>query len=250
VGPFISAHRGNCGVSGLPAAERYDRAIQLGVDYVELDVRRTADGVYVNYHDHVTPSGRPIGSLKYADLKAELGAELLTLAELLDVVAGRAGLHIDLKEPGHEAEIVSLVLAGEAGSRRIPIPSPPSREGSVVVTTGEVESLRTIKEQFPAVRAGLTLGADMKDAHAWASVRERLGELFPGPRLKRSHADFVVAHQQLARIRLLGYCTRRRMAAWVWTVDQEAEIARFMADARVTTLITNRPDVALRFRSA
>ena len=32
MGPFISAHRGNCGVSGLPAAERYDRAIQLGTD--------------------------------------------------------------------------------------------------------------------------------------------------------------------------------------------------------------------------
>jgi len=130
MGPFISAHRGNCGVSGLPAAERYDRAIQLGVDYVELDVRRTADGVYVNYHDHVTPSGRPIGSLKYADLKTELGAELLALAELLDVVAGRAGVHIDLKEPGYEAEIVSLVLAGEAGSRPIPIHSRPVGKGA------------------------------------------------------------------------------------------------------------------------
>lgn len=248
--PFISAHRGNCGVAGLPAAERYDRAIELGVDYVELDVRRTADGVYVNYHDHVTPSGHPIGSLKYSDLKAAVGAELLTLAELLDVVAGRAGLHIDLKEPGYEAEIVNRVLAGEARSRPIPIPSAPSGEGSVVVTTGEVESIRTIKEQFPAVRAGLTLGADMKDAHAWARVRERLDELFPGPRLKRSHADFVAAHQHLARVRLLRYCARRRMAAWVWTVDQEAEIARFMADPRVTTLITNRPDIALRFRSA
>ena len=61
---LISAHRGSCGVTGLPAAERYDRAIALGVDYVELDVRRTADGVYVNYHDDATPSGRSAGSLK------------------------------------------------------------------------------------------------------------------------------------------------------------------------------------------
>ena len=162
---------------------------------------------------------------------------MLTLAELLDVVAGRAGLHIDLKEPGYEAEIVRAVLSRVA-------------ESGFVVTTGEVESIRTIKEQFPTVRAGLTLGTDMIDAQAWVTVRERVSELFPGPRLKRSHADFVAAHQQLARIRLLRYCARRRMAAWVWTVDEEAEIARFMADPRVTTLITNRPDVALRFRSA
>ena len=237
MGPLVCAHRGSCGIARLPAAERYTRAIDLGVDYVELDIRRSADGRFVNYHDDVTPSGRPASSLRYADLKAELGSDLLKLDELLDLVAGRVGLHIDLKEPGYEEEIVRMLLVRASESR-------------FVVTTGEVESIRTIKERFPAIRAGLTLGTDMRNARALATVRERLGELFPTPRLKRSHADFVAAHQQLARIRLLRYCARRRMAVWVWTVDEEAEILRFMADRRVTTLITNRPDIALRFRSA
>jgi glycerophosphoryl diester phosphodiesterase len=221
----------------LPAAERYRSAIELGVDYVELDVRLTSDGLYVNYHDHVTPSGRPTASLTYAALKDELGSELLLLDELFHVVAGRVGLHIDLKEPGYETEIMQLVLGRAAVDR-------------FVVTTGDVESIRTIKEQFPAVRAGLTLGTDMKGAQAWVIPRERLAELFPSPRLKRSHADFVAAHEQLARLRLLRYCARRGIACWVWTVDEEKEIARFMADERVTTLITNRPDIALKLRSA
>jgi len=237
VSPLISAHRGSCGVAGLPAAERYDRAIGLGVDYVELDVRRTADGLYVNYHDDVTPSRRPPSSLTYKDLKAELGSELLTLVEVLDVVAGRAGLHVDLKEPGDEAEIVSTVLGHDAGTR-------------FVVTTGEVESIRTVKEHFPNVQAGLTLGTDLRDAQSWVTMTERLAELFPGPRLKRSHADFVAAHQQLARLRLLRYCKQNRLPAWVWTVDDTKEIARFMADPRVATLVTNRPDIALRMRAA
>jgi glycerophosphoryl diester phosphodiesterase len=236
VRPLISAHRGSCGVAGLAASERYVRAIELGVDFVELDVRRSVDGVYFNYHDDVTPSRRVTRSLEFADLKRELGDELLTLDELLDVVAGRAGLHIDLKEPGYEAEIVREVLAHDP-------------KGSFVFTTGDVESIRTIKEQFPAVRAGLTLGTDMRNARAWETASERLSELFPGARLKRSRANFVAAHQQLARIRLLGYCGRRAIDAWVWTVDEEAEIARFMADDRVTTLITNRPDIALRLRA-
>ena len=233
--PLICAHRGSCGVPGLPAAERYRRAIELGVDYVELDVRRTLDGLYVNYHDHVTPSGRATAGLSYAALKDELGAELLLLDELFDVVAGRVGLHIDLKEAGYESEITRLLLSRVAVNR-------------FVVTTGDVESIRTIKEQFPTVRAGLTLGTDMKGAQAWVALRERLAELFPTPRLKRSHADFVAAHEQLARLRLLGYCARRGMACWVWTVDEEKEIARCMADHRVTTLITNRPQIAIQLR--
>lgn len=235
VSPLISAHRGSCGVAGLPAAERYDRAIALGVDYVELDIRQTADGVFVNYHDDVTPSRRTVGSLPYAGLKAEVGAELLTLEELLDVIAGRAGLHVDLKEPGDEGDIVGMLFAHKDIAR-------------FVVTTGDVESIRTVKELFPNVQAGLTLGTDMKDAHAWTTMAERLAELFPGPRLKRSHADFVAAHQQLARIRLLRYGKTKRLPVWVWTVDDAREIARFMADPRVTTLVTNRPDVALRLR--
>jgi glycerophosphoryl diester phosphodiesterase len=233
--PLISAHRGSCGVPGLPAAERYRRAIELGVDYVEVDVRRTLDGLYVNYHDHVTPGGRATAGLRYAALKDELGAELLLLDELFDVVAGRVGLHVDLKEAGYEAEIIRLLLDHAAVDR-------------FVVTTGDVESIRTIKEQFPTVRAGLTLGTDMKGAQAWVTLRERLAELFPSSRLKRSHADFVAAHEQLARLRMLRYCAGRGLACWVWTVDEEEEIARFMADERVTTLITNRPEIALRLR--
>ncbi len=235
--PLISAHRGSCGIPGLPAAERYDRAIRLGVDYVELDVRRTSDGRFVDYHDDLTPSGHPIGDLNLAALRAELGAEVLEVGELIDVVSGRAGLHIDLKETGYEPEILSLVLGRTAVDR-------------FVVTTGEVASIRFIKDRFPAVQAGLTLGTDMKNAHAWATLQERMGELFPGPRLKHSHADFVAAHEQLARIRLLRYCSRRGMGCWVWTVDEPNEIARFMADSRVTTLITNRPEIAIRLRSA
>ena len=237
VSPLISAHRGSCGVPGLPAAERYDRAIGLGVDYVELDVRRTADGLLVNYHDDLTPSGRPPSSLTYADLKAELGAELLTIEELLDVVAGRVGLHVDLKEPGDQGDLITRLLGRKAGAH-------------FVVTTGDVESIRAVKERFPEIQAGLTLGTDMRDAHAWATMTERLAELFPGARLKRSRADFVAAHQQLARLRLLRYCTSKRLPVWVWTVDEEKEIKRFMRDPRVTTLVTNRPDIALRTRAS
>jgi len=80
-------------------------------------------------------------------------------------------------------------------------------------------------------------------------MTERVAEIFPGARLKRSHADFVAAHQQLARIRLLRYCKRKRLSVWVWTVDETKEIARFMADPRVTTLVTNRPDIALQMRA-
>jgi glycerophosphoryl diester phosphodiesterase len=236
VKPLISAHRGGQPVAGETAAERYRRAIELGVDFVEFDVRRTRDRVTVICHDDCTLSGRSIHAFAYSELTQELGTEALTFDELLDVAAGRVGLHLDLKEPGYEAEIVREALD------RCPL-------DRLVITAGEPE-ISAIKDEFPEVRAGLTIGDDIHGLAPWLKLRVRLGELFPRRRLERSRADFVAVHQQLADLTTLRYCASHDLPAWVWTVDDEPGMARYLADPRVTTLITNRPDVALRIRGA
>jgi glycerophosphoryl diester phosphodiesterase len=235
--PLIDAHRGECGAPGLTAAERYSRAISMGVDYVEIDVRRTSDGVYINYHDDRTASGRKVSAFTLSALKQELGAQLLTVDEAIDLVDDNVGLHVDLKEGGQELDVVQYIEARCAHSR-------------VVYTTGGDAAVRAIKQQVPHARAGLTLGDDLEGAPPWRAVRVRLSELFPGPRLRRSRADFTAVHKRLAEVRVLEFCARKHMPAWVWTVDDEVEIARFMRDPRVTVLITNRPDIAMRFRKA
>jgi glycerophosphoryl diester phosphodiesterase len=236
VKPLISAHRGGPVVYGQSAADRYRHAIALGVDYVEFDVRKTKDRVSVIYHDDCTVSGRPIREFAYRDLTEELGGEALTFDELLEMAAGRVGLHLDLKETGYEAEIVNRALAV----------SPLDR---LVITSGD-KAVGSIKEQFPEVRVGLSLGDELPGAPPWVRLRVRLSEAFPGRRLERCHADFVAVHHQLAEINVLRHCSRHGIPAWVWTVDEEAAIGRFMTDERVAALITNRPEVALRLRSA
>jgi glycerophosphoryl diester phosphodiesterase len=221
-------------VEGVPATERYRRAIELGVDFVEFDVRRTRDGATVIFHDDRTASGREVRALTHRELVEELGPEAMTLDELLDVAAGRVGLHLDLKETGYEAEIVHAALD------RCPI-------DRLVITSGDA-AIRTIKERFPKVRAGLSIGEEINGLAPWMKLRVRLSELFPRGRLERCHADFVAVHQQLARLTVLGYCARQGMDAWVWTVDDEPGIASFLADSRVTVLITNHPEVAMRLR--
>ena len=202
--PLISAHRGGLAVDGVPAADRYRHAIELGADFVEFDVRRTRDGVTVIFHDDRTASGREVRGLSYGELEEELGPEAMTLDELLDVAAGRVGLHLDLKEAGFEAEIVRAALDH-------------SPLDKLVITSGDAE-IRTIKEQFPEVQAGLSIGEDINGLSPWLKLRVRLSELFPRGRLERCHADFVAVHQQLAGLTVLRYCESQRIPAWVWIV--------------------------------
>ena len=234
--PLIDAHRGECGIPDLPADERYRRAIALGVDFVEVDIRRSTDGEFFTYHDDQTPSGFAVRDLSYARLKSELGAELVKVSDVMDMVDGRVGLHIEIKEGGYEAEIVRFIQQG-------------CKHSEVVFTSGDAP-IRAIKELFPSVRTGLSLGDELQGAPVWRYLQVRWSELYPRERLQKCRADFVSVHQRLARIRVLDYCAGVKMPAWVWTVDDEVDIESFMRDPRVAVLITDRPDVALRFRSA
>lgn len=77
---FVIAHRGaswDLPENTLPA---FERAIEVGADYVELDVHAAADGSLVVCHD------RPRGGE-------------LRLEEAIDLLRGRIGLMCELKSP-------------------------------------------------------------------------------------------------------------------------------------------------------
>ncbi len=94
--PFVIAHRGaswDLPENTLPA---FERAIEVGADYIELDVHARADGELVVTHD--PPRGR---------------TGLPTLAEAVDLTRGRIGLMVELKTPSRyrRHDIVRRTLA-------------------------------------------------------------------------------------------------------------------------------------------
>lgn len=234
--PLISAHRGNCGLERWPLAQSYERAIRLGVDYVEFDVRTTRDAVLVVHHDRVTPGGTEIGSLSWKEYAAEMGADALTVLELLELAAGRVRLHVDLKEIGSERAALEMVLMHAAAS-------------SFVITTLEDVSALFVKNTYPDVRVGLSLGRGMEGERPWRTAAVRVSEVYPGARVAAGRPDFLAVHQRLARLRLLRFCAARSLPAWIWTVDDPVSLATFAHDPRVEAVITNRPDLALAIRA-
>jgi glycerophosphoryl diester phosphodiesterase len=172
---LISAHAG------------YPEWLDSGADFIEVDVRRNDDGIFIVSHD-----------------PPKVGIEYATLDEVIEGAQGRIGLQLDLKESGYEIELVKR-CAPE----------------NLVITTEDIESIRRIKQGFPQVRCGLTART-----------------------VERTEADFVSIDQQ--------YVTDEHypVPIWVWTVDDEKLMERFIADPRVECLITNRPDLAIKLRSA
>ena len=115
-------HRGAAGHAPENTLAAIQKGITLGVDLVEIDVRRTKDGVLVVLHDETvnrTTNGKGrVDRLCLQDieqLNAGNGEHIPTLEEVLKVAAGKTGLMLELKIRGAAQQTVEAVH--EAGVR-------------------------------------------------------------------------------------------------------------------------------------
>ena len=228
----ISAHGPRTGT-----IEVYANALETGAEYVEFDIRRTADGELAAFHDARTSQGDPLAAISYSRLCELAGYPVPRVAEVMATIAGKATGHLDLKDTGGEAKVVEMALD---------ILGP----GNFVVTTLEDQSVAAIKARFPSVPVALSLGRDLDEVPRSRRATTRLSELRPMRRLRACRADWVAVHRRLAAAGVLAQCHRAGIEAMVWTVDEDAEMRRWLTDQRVTVLITNRPADAVALRAS
>lgn len=238
--PAISAHRGGAEDAPFATWEAYLACVDTSADYVELDIRRTADHELVAYHDPDVSSaaGRPlVRDLTYRQLCEVAGYQVPRVPELLEQIASHARGHLDLKEVGYERRLLHLAsdLLGA---------------DNFLVSTLEEESVRAIKDEFPAVPVALSLGRDLSEMPRWRRAPVRFRELFPLRRIRRSGADWVSMHYRFAGAGVLRACAAEGLRAMVWTVNDDALIDRYLTDDRVAVLITDRPRYAAERRSS
>jgi len=136
----VTAHRGFSGKYPENTLHAFNKAVELGVDIVEFDVRQSADGELVVIHDatvdRTTDGTGPVTSHTVAELKAlnagywrgthdtgQRTAEpvddvtIPTLEEALSTLSGRAGLNIQVYTDTPDAleRIITLYLDHELG---------------------------------------------------------------------------------------------------------------------------------------
>jgi glycerophosphoryl diester phosphodiesterase len=214
-GPLVIAHRGAWDPAPQNSIAAFERAVELGADGFELDVRRTADGRLVVIHD------QRLGVTPVARLTAEVLRERLApgqAPDLDDVLAAlsprRALVDVELKEDGYVGEAMAVVARHLAPDR-------------YVVTSFLDPVLPQVRAAVPEARTGLLLAARRP-----ARTLER--------RVEQTRPDFLALHTTLARTGLLEFAARRRLPAWVWTVNEPRLLRTLLADPRVEAVITDR----------
>jgi glycerophosphoryl diester phosphodiesterase len=213
----LSAHRG--GPEG-----RYEpntlatiaRACDLGVDMVEFDVRVARNEAFVVGHDeHRHDDPRPT-----------------RLDDVLDVIAGHAMGHVDLKDTRCEVEIADRCTARLGAD-------------GFVITTAEDVSVQRLRTARPELRVGLSLGRHALELGSLQVPLPRPDEIVPWRRLRRCGANLVAANYRLARVGVLAGAHRRGLPVLLWTLNRPAAIRAAQRDDRVWAYTTDYPRLAL-----
>lgn len=204
--PLICAH---AGCEGLPldGLEAVEAGIEAGADFVELDLRFTADGTAVLAHDA---------------LRGEAHRRLRTLDEALAVLARhpKVGLNIDVKDLRGLAEFPTPLTRGE-------VPNP------FYCTGLKARQLPLFRKVCPG------LAHTVDDLPWWfrfASPRARVSVL---ARYRAAGALALNLSYTLVDEALMAASQAAGLPVRVWTVDDLPALRR-MIDLGVEAITTNR----------
>jgi glycerophosphoryl diester phosphodiesterase len=244
--PSVVAHRGASAIYPENTLESFQGAIDAGADAVELDVRMTADGVPVIMHDldvsNTTDGTGFLHLLTLAEVKALDAAnghgpraEVPTLAEALDLLSGRVGVNIEVKNlPGEPAFDSPKEAAAEAVVRLV---GERGFDGPLLVCSFNWLSIERVLAMDGGIPTGFLTTALIEPAAALVYVKDR-GHRYvlpQAPGLFAAGRDFVdAAHAAGVRV-------------GTWTVDDPEAIEQLF-EMGVDAVATNDPQIAIPIR--
>ncbi|MFZ0269518.1 glycerophosphodiester phosphodiesterase family protein [Caulobacter sp.] len=245
-----------------------DRCVALGVDMVEIDIRRTADGALVLMHDPTvdrTTDGRgrvsemSLRQIKALRLKSPGGSRdggtaeaPPTLEAFLARARGRILINLDVKEPIAE-QVAQVVLASGAGGQVL-VKARPEAGAAPMADLPPYSGLAFM----PMV--GAVKGRAVRDPAGITAVQVLAENRVPAIELcdlRRSEFEAVRAAARMAQVRLWSNALARkglkgflaRARAGGATADGRRIWTQLVGDG-VSVIQTNRPAALLDYLDA
>lgn len=235
--PFIVAHRGMSHAAPENTLAAFGRAMELGVDGIEMDLQLSRDGQLVICHDgtwdRTTDGSGEVRSLSLPEIKRLdaggwfgpefSGEQVPTPTEVMELARSRGWngtFYLELKTsgyayPGIEERLAALLESYNAVNR-------------VTVSSFNHTSLITMRTLVPGIKTSCLTG----------SRRER-----PWRHVVAKGSNEYSPNYREVDDKLVAACHQAGVSVVVWTVNDAAEMRR-MQKAGVDGIITDRPDLA------
>jgi glycerophosphoryl diester phosphodiesterase len=229
--PLRIAHRGASGKGLAPenTLAAFEKAISIGVDMVEIDVRITGDGHLIVLHDasldRTTNCEGIVREMTLAQVRAADagGGELVpTLGEVFELTRHRAQVLLEVKSDFVAERVVQAIFDAKA-------------EEQVVVQSFNPQTVQRIKLLAPQLPASLLIG-QVPATPSRVRARRLVSQV-----LEVGANTLSIWHATLTPA-LIEEMRKRGIAVWAWTVDEEIAM-RDLAMMGVQGIVTNYPNL-------
>ena len=221
----IMGHRGAAAYEPENTLRSIRTALAMGVAAVEVDVQLTRDGELAVIHDdtvdRTTNGAGAVRDFTLAELKkldAGQGEAIPSLAEVVEEVAGKAHLVIEVKHPEAAPALVNFFQARDIFDRT-----------HVISFWHPV--VKALKEQEPRLRTGILLVGCPADPVGLA---------------RAALAEALVLHYGYVTPDLVTAAHAAGLLVYIWNIDDVETLKPYLA-LNLDGIGSNRPDVLVNY---
>lgn len=198
--------------------ESFKKAIALGVNAIEFDVRKTKDGELVVIHDdnlkRIFGKEVAINQATLKELKQITENKLLTLAEALQFIDKKVEkILIELKEIGSEKDVLGVIKKEKLHDR-------------VIIVSFHEDALSEVRRLDTKIETGLVYA---KHKNPIASALK----------LK---AQYLIPLYKLTHTKNIEDAHRNNLKIIVWTINTKQEAKVYMGKG-VDGIASDKPDI-------
>ncbi len=223
--PMIIGHRGAMGYETENTIASIDKAVTLGAPMIEIDVFQIASGELVVFHDNeldrLSNASGSITSFTWEALQEVIlkGDHSIPLLQtVLDQLAGRAALNIELKGPNTAAPVARLL--------KVYLSNGTWKEKDLLISSFDWNLLLETRDLLPEISIGVLTEAHPLEAIPMA---KELSAVSINPYFKDLDAAIVT------QIHAAGF------KVYTWTVNAPKDLKN-VKKLGVDAIFTNFPD--------
>jgi len=211
-------HRGARAYEVENTIESFKKAVALGANAIEFDVRRSQDGELIICHDDnlkkVFGIDLPINEATLKQLKQATGDRIPSLREALGFIGEKVEkILVELKETGHEKKVLDEVNRAKL-------------EDTVIIVSFHEEALAGVRKLDKKIETGLIYTKFKNPADAALKLQ----------------AKYLLPLYRFAHTKDVEKAHKNGLKVIVWTINTAEEAEAYIAKG-VDGIATDRPDI-------
>ncbi|WP_318618111.1 glycerophosphodiester phosphodiesterase family protein [Sporosarcina sp. YIM B06819] len=252
---LVIAHRGASAYAPEHTLAAYDMAVQMGADYIELDIQLTKDGKLVTFHDDsVSLHNRdwPVATITFDELQLYSPGEefnednphyasvayeelrVIGLDEVLQYFGSTINYYIEIKSPdaypGIEAKLLHKLQAHGLLDTASDMPK-------VIIQSFDGDSLKKVFDREPTIPLIQLFAFDKGESLSKKALRELT-----------TYASGIGVEAKVVTKKFVTSMHKAGLDVHPFTINDEKTMRTLMAHG-IDGLFTDRPDIAVQLRN-